>query len=339
MSIESCRGKSKDGKESVWPFRGICLSVPKQKDYEVFKQLIAEVLPTYKCNTLVLLIRYRYQFKSHPQVSDREALSPAQAEEIAGICRENGIRIIPKMNLFGHQSGEKRGSEQGLLRSYPELDETPEKEQVGYCRSLCPRHPLSKKLVFDLADELIDAFKADAIHVGLDEVFEIGECPRCKDTPNHILFSEWVNTLHQHFVKEKGVEMLMWADRLLDGNETGYGSWEASVNDTWKAIDTIPKDIILCDWHYLKRDSYPSMPLFLDKGFRVVACPWKEIEATEAFLEYVSEFDSEGFLGVLATTWSDSGPVARFLLDLESEPDEKSQKVGNSFIRAMTFNA
>ena len=44
--------------------------------------------------------------------------------------------------------------------------------------------------------------------------------------------------------------MLMWGDRLLDGKKMRYGKWEAAANGTAPAIDRIPKDIILCDWHY-----------------------------------------------------------------------------------------
>lgn len=325
------------GKGTDWSFRGVCLNVPKQKDIELFKRLITEVMPEYKCNTLVLLIRYKYQFQSHPEVSDNEPLTPAQAAEIGTLCRQNNIRIIPKMNLLGHQSGKEKGSELGLLRAYPEFDETPDLETVRYCRSLCPRHPKIKDVVFDLGDELIDAFSADAIHVGLDEVFEIGKCHRCKDTTNAELFAEWVNALHSHFVDEENVEMLMWGDRLLDSESTGYSEWDASANDTWKSIDEIPKDIIICDWHYGERDSYPSIPIFANNGFRVVACPWKELKATEAFLRYVSENKADKFLGVLQTSWCDSGMVARYLCDEDDKVEDTPKLVGESFKFAMTF--
>lgn len=318
-----------------WQFRGFCLSVPKQKDMDIFKRLISEVLPKYDCNALVFLIRYRYQFRSHPEVSDKEPLIESQAKEIGELCRQNDIRIIPKMNLLGHQSWRGAGLE-GLLRAHPEFDETPDQPEVRYCRSICPRHPNVKEVIFDLADELIDAFEADAIHVGLDEVFEIGLCPRCKGTPNSVLFAEWVKALHDHFVKEKGVEMLMWSDRLLDGEATGYGEWEASLNNTWQNIDEIPKDIIMCDWHYGKRESYPSIPYFISKGFRVLACPWRELEATRAFMEYVADKDDK-FLGVLQTSWCDSGMVARYLCDGDPSVDDVAKQVGESFKFVMTF--
>jgi len=326
-----------ESKGADWPFRGICLGVPKQEDMEIFGRLITEVLPAYNCNTLVLLTRYRYQFKSHSDVSVRGALSSEQAANIANLCRQNNIRIIPKMNLLGHQSGKSRGSEDGLLRAYPELDETPDLSEVRYCRSLCPLHPQAKPIVFDLMDEMIDAFGADAIHVGLDEVFEIGKCPRCKDVPNAELFADWVNALHGHLVGEKKVEMLMWGDRFLDSATTGYGEWEASANDTWSMIDSVPKDIIMCDWHYGERESYPSIPYFADKGFRMVACPWKEPKAAEALLRYGSNSGTEKFLGVLQTSWCDSGMVARYLCDADAEIEDIPKLVGDSFKRLMTF--
>jgi hypothetical protein len=324
-------------KGADWSFRGFCLGVPKQKDMDLFKRMISEVLPSYGCNTVVFLIRYRYQFKSHPEVADSEALTADQAAEIADLCRQNNIRIIPKMNLLGHQSGKGKGSEQGLLRVRPEFDETPDMEEVRYCRSLCPQHPDVKEVVFDLMGEMIDAFNADAIHVGLDEVFEIGKCPRCKDIPTGELFANWVKALHGYAVDEKKAEMLMWSDRLLDSKTTGYGEWEASANDTWTKIDEIPRDVIMCDWHYGKRDAYPSIPYFTGKGFRVVSCPWKELDATEAFLNYASSVENENFLGVLQTSWCDSGAVARYLLDSDTEVDEIPKKVGESFKFVMTF--
>lgn len=318
-----------------WPVRGLCLGVPKQADLDVFETLISQVLPEYGCNTLVLLTRYRYQFERHPAVADQPALSFAQAGRLAGLCREHGIRLIPKMNLLGHQSERARGSEQGLLRAYPEFDETPEQNEVRYCRSLCPRHPQVKGVVFDLIDELVDAFEADAIHVGLDEVFEIGLCPRCRGTANAQLFAEWVTSLHEYIAGKHGIEMWMWGDRLLDAETTGYGEWEASANHTWEAIEQIGRDVVICDWHYEVRDNgYPSLPYFLDKGFRVVAGPWRNATAADLFLSDAARQTSDKMLGVLSTSWCDSGAVARYLCG-DASIEGTPQQVGEVFKLAM----
>jgi len=69
-------------------------------------------------------------------------------------------------------------------------------------------------------------------------------CARCRGKDPADLFARAVNDLHGHIVGQRMVEMLMWADRLLDANSTRYGKWEAADNGTAPAIDRIPKDIL-----------------------------------------------------------------------------------------------
>ena len=70
--------------------------------------------------------------------------------------------------------------------------------------------------------------------------------------------------------------MLMWGDRLLDAKTTGHSRWEASTNGTAPAIDRIPTDIVVCDWHYGRQDDYPSIPLLQKKRFRVWPAGWRD---------------------------------------------------------------
>ena len=90
-------------------------------------------------------------------------------------------------------------------------------------------------------DELIFVFEADALHVGMDEVFLIGEdrCPRCKGLNKARLFAKAVNDYHNRLVKKHKIEMLMWGDRLIDAGKINYGKWEASANGTAGAINLI----------------------------------------------------------------------------------------------------
>ena len=228
---------------------------------DTVEKLIVEGLAPLGFNALILEVDYGFQFKSHPEL-ETGGLNKEQARELAEVCRQHGIRLIPLMNCLGHQSwGARPGA---LLKKYPQFDETPgipQDDKKIYCREWCPSHPDVNKIVFDLIDELIDAFDADAFHVGMDEVFLIGDkdCPRCKGKDVGELFAKVVNELHDHLVGEKGVEMLMWSDRLLDSKTTGYGRWEASDTGSHRAIDRVPKDIIMCDWHYEMPAVYQRM--------------------------------------------------------------------------------
>ena len=125
-----------------------------------------------------------------------------------------------------------------------------------------------------MVDEICDVFETDAFHAGMDEVFYIGDdkCPRCSGRDKAELFAGEVNTISNHLAL-KNRKLWIWGDRLIDGKTTGMGMWEASMNNTYRAIDLINKDVMICDWHYERPDQ--SAVYFASKGLCVVTCPWR----------------------------------------------------------------
>jgi hypothetical protein len=168
-------------------------------------------------------------------------------------------------------------------------------------------NPRTNEIVFALVDELIDAFDAKAFHVGMDEVFLLSNehATATKNLDPADVFAKVVNDLHAHIVRNRGVVMLMWADRLIDGKRWNMGEWEASKVGTAPAVDKIPKDIILCPWHYELREKYESLPMFMDKGFCILPASWKNTDATLALIRYGQQHQTAGRLvGHIFTTWS-----------------------------------
>jgi len=175
----------------------------------------------------------------------------------------------------------------------------------------------------------------------MDEVFYIGEndCPRCKGKNKAELFAGEVTLIRDHLAASN-LELWIWGDRLLDGKTTGLGMWEASENDTYGAIDLIPKDVVICDWHYEKAE--PTAAIFALKGFRVIACPYNKPDVTRAQLELIQSFRQNSnkilksrFLGVMQTVWS---PADRFL-DLYNGEKENARAMGsvNSFNEMLQY--
>jgi len=200
------------------PVRGVRLSAPMPNEVQRMVKFIREVLPKEGVNTLVLEINYRYKFEKHPEVADADPLTRDDARAIAAAARESGIELIPLVNLLGHQSWAKKTF--GLLTSHPEFDETqglyPDNKDI-YCRSYCPLHPQLHAVVFDIIDEVLDAFEAKSFHAGMDEVFLIGEdsCPRCKGKNKGELFAGEVKAVHDHMAA-RGGRLWIWSDRLID---------------------------------------------------------------------------------------------------------------------------
>jgi hypothetical protein len=258
-------------------------------------------------NVIILEVDYGFRFQSYPKLRrGREPITPEGAAKLTAVCRKNGIRLIPQFQCLGHQSW--KADTGPLLTVYPEFDLTPGAfpENKGiYCREWDPLNPKVNEVVFKLIDEIIDAFKADALHVGMDEVFLLGsdKSPSTRGKDPAKLFARAVNDLHQHLVKDRKVEMLMWGDRLIDAKKYNWGEWEASKNGTAPAVDLIPKDIIVCPWHYERHEAYPSIPMFLEKGFRVLPASWRNVEASRALIEYSRKEKSPKMLGHLFTTW------------------------------------
>jgi hypothetical protein len=298
--------------------RGIHLAAPMPDEMALAERFIKEALPKEGVNVLVLEFNYRYQFPRHTGVIDARPLSTADVKRLVAASRAAGVRLIPMINLLGHQSWARNTF--GLLRAHPEFDETPGKypnNQGIYCRSYCPLHPQVHEVVFDLIDDLADAAEADAFHVGMDEVFLLGEddCPRCKGKNKAELFAGEVRALRDHLAKSNR-KLWIWGDRFLDGVTTGIGEWEASKNGTAPSIDTVPKDIVICDWHY--EAAHPTAAYFALKGFDVVSSPWRRSSVALRQLDLIrlaransNPVVAARLQGMLQTTWCGFGPFAR----------------------------
>ena len=300
------------------PVIGLCIDAPGPDRLDRFLSFMENELAPGGINTLVLMVNYGYEYESYPNIRQEHSLSKSDVKRIVSIARKHNIRLIPQVNLMGHQSW--HGTPKGLLREYPEFDENPSvkypekyewpNEDGFYCKSYCPLHPGVHKVVFALVDEIMEVFEADAFHAGLDEVFYIGEdeCPRCGGKDRSELFAGEVNLVRNHLA-EKGHELWIWGDRLIDGKTTGLGLWEASENDTHRAIDMISKDVVICDWHYERAD--PTAALFALKGFRVITCPYRHPEVTRAQLEMFDSFRNNSvdrvkdrYFGFMQTVWN-----------------------------------
>ncbi len=155
---------------------------------------------------------------------------------------------------------------------------------------------------------MAEAFEADAFHVGMDEVYLLGsgECPLCRGKNPAELYAAQVNALHRHIVGEKKMRMLMWADRVIGPKYQGYSRFDNASNNLSAAIDLIPKDIVMCDWHYEWKKSYPSVPYLISKGFRVWPSGFEPLAATRAFSDYARSLKSDRVIGYLATTWNET---------------------------------
>ena len=342
----SVPGISQEKIDSLLPVRGLCIAAPRPGELNAFVDFIKKELIPAKINTLILRVEYNYRFESHPELSDSDALTKADVKRIVKICRENSIKVIPQIDMLGHQSWASRPG--ALLRVYPDFDETPAIKYPEkyvwpnadklYCKSYCPLHPKVHDVVFAVIDEICDVYETDTFHAGMDEVFYLGEdqCPRCSGRDKAELFAGEVTLLRNHLAL-KNRHLWIWGDRLIDGKTTGIGEWEASYNNTSRAVDMIPKDVTICDWHYERADQ--TAVYFAMKGFDVVTCPWREPAVAVQQLDDMVRFRNSStpemrsrFKGIVQTQWSDASV---FIDSFYGKGREKQERNAGKCFRAI----
>lgn len=300
------------------PYRGLAIAAPNPDSLDRFLTFIDEELAPRNINLLVLRVDYRFEYQSYPELRAETTLSLADIKRLVSTARRHDIELIPQINLLGHQSwAEKAGR---LLTVFPEFDETPHVKMPAeykwpnddglYCKSYCPLHPDVHDVVFPLVDEICDAFESSAFHAGMDEVFYIADenCPRCSGKDPAKLFADEVTRIRDHLAKADRT-LWIWGDRLLDADTTGIGMWEAADNGTAPAIDLIPTDVVINDWHYEHAEATPAH--FALKGLSVLACPWNKPDVAQAQLDQALDFRKNSnptlaarHRGILLTYWS-----------------------------------
>ena len=304
--------------QNVFAVNGFCIAAPDRNGVQKFVDFIDAELAPAGINTLVLRVDFNYAYTSRPELQEENPLNKEDVKKMVAVCKKNGINLIHQVNLLVNQSWAEKTNK--LLEVYPEFDETPHikvpekyewpNDDNLYCKSYCPQHPQVHDVVFDLMDEIMEVFEAKAFHAGLDEVFYIADskCPRCKGMDPATLFAQEVTLLSNHLAA-KGKRLWMWGDRLIDASTSDIGMWEASMNNTARAIDMIPKTVVICDWHYEK--AIPTPAYFALKGFDVIACPWRKPKVAESQVQMMADFKhnstpetSKKYLGMMQTVWS-----------------------------------
>jgi len=261
-----------------------------------------------KFNAIIIQLNNNVSYKSRPEIVSDEAenmrkiikigqtISINELRNIILYANKKGIEVIPELKLLTHQ-------EKLFRRTYPQLMIN----EVTYD----PNKKKVYEIVFDLIDELLRIFNPTYFHIGHDEMREYW-----KTRPNHksVIPSYEEYAYHANkistYLKNKGVKTLMWGDMLINPKHFNLSkkmlktSFHGDIQNYYKAIEQLDRDIIIVDWHNWGDDKrFPSIDYFLSKGFRVIGSTWKNPTTIYNFGKYLCNKNNENIIGVIATTW------------------------------------
>jgi len=138
-------------------------------------------------------------------------------------------------------------------------------------------------------------------HLGCDEA-QPPSCSECRKAPYGELVCRHIAGLAE-FVKSRGARAMIWHDMLLKRGDPRWKGFIAFGSKTTATLpDTLPKDVVICDWQYYKntRKDWPTMAYFKEKGFSVAGCPFTNYESMKSMADGIAEI---GGFGYIQTTW------------------------------------
>ncbi|XP_049786014.1 hexosaminidase D-like [Schistocerca cancellata] len=131
--------------------------------------------------------------------------SPQEVQALLRAAEASQLEVIPLVQTFGHVEFALKHREFEGLREVPES-----------AQALCPSLNASLDFVEKLIDQVMKAHQgARYLHIGCDEVFQMGECPRCRTQMRDALFLTHVARV-AGLVRSKypSVTPIIWDDML-----------------------------------------------------------------------------------------------------------------------------
>ena len=286
-------------------FRGVHFCWFPECSAKLIERLV-RVAASYKFNYVVLESWGVFKSERYPFLSLPDApLDAAEAKRLVAIAKDLGITIIPQVNIYGHAAFSRM-----VVGKHVALDYGPEHLPLfepynGW--NWCLSNPDARKVLKGFIEEVHEAFgNPPFFHIGCDEA-DPPSCPVCRAAKPYTTLVEAHIKDVADLLRKRGARAMMWHDMLIEKGKWGKFYAHGSPDDA-KMADTLPKDIVICDWYYDgvpdKTEGaglYPTMDYFASKGFSVVTSPWQHWKGIDAQAEYVRE---KGYFGFLETVWN-----------------------------------
>jgi hypothetical protein len=173
----------------------------------------------------------------------------------------------------------------------------------------CPSEPLVYAKQSEAIRATVQLLHPKTIHIGHDEVGLVNADSRCKrrHMPGYELFAEQLNRAFQN-VKEvnPNIDVQLWSDSINPYHNAADIHLE-------KTADLLTRQFIVDHWFYdvnsaRERDlMQKGMAFFLQRGFRIVVCPWEHLTNHQYWEELLRTYapGNPGVLGVMHTEWND----------------------------------
>ena len=240
----------------VLSYRAVHFDVKHHLDHMNYYYESIDRLARYKINAIVFEFEDKLRYQRQPLVGAPQSISIDEMAALTRYARERHIEITPLVQGLGHATFILKHQEYANLRELP-----------WNTWAFCPLNEGTYQVLFDLYRDAIEATPGSKyLHIGGDEIGNIGLCPRCKpmaDKEGMLSLSlYWLKRVCE-FAKENGRIPVFWDDMpLKEGgvyestwndevtSEEAAKSWKEGTPKLDKLLEDFPKNCVYMRWNY-----------------------------------------------------------------------------------------
>jgi hexosaminidase len=318
----------------VLSYRAVHFDVKHHLDHMNYYYESIDRLARYKINAVVFEFEDKLRYQRQPLVGAPQSISIDEMAALTRYARERHIEITPLVQGLGHATF--------ILKhqAYAHLRELPWNRWA-----FCPLHEGTYQVLFDLYRDAIEATPGSKyLHIGGDEIGNIGLCPRCKpmaDKEGMLSLSlYWLKRVCEFAggngripvfwddmpLKHGGVYESTWSDEVT--SDEAVKAWEKGTPELDKLLEDFPKNCVYMRWNYsmarqpgniLALDWYRSRGLkamiatatnadggmFFQSDERDKGSASSGIITIQSFVQLAAEKNIDG---MLCTAWDDASP-------------------------------
>jgi len=305
-------------------YRAIHIDVKHHLDTMKYYYDSINRLARYKINAIIFEFEDKLRFRRRPLVGAPQSISIDEMAALTRYARRRHIEISPLVQGLGHATFILKHEKYAHLREDP-------KSRWAFC----PADEGTYEVLFDLYLDAFDATPGSRyLHVGGDEVGEIGLCPRCKPMADKegklALNLYWLKRVcdfaQKHnripifwddmIFKYAGVWQTMWSD--LDHEEVTQ-LWEKGEPILDSVLEGYPKNCVYMRWNYTlarQEGNNKALEWFNKRKLRsMIATAAQNVhpllpqdDRINIIQSFIKVADEQKISGMLCTAWDDSSP-------------------------------
>jgi len=305
-------------------YRAIHIDVKHHLDTMKYYYDSVDRMARYKINAIIFEFEDKLRYRRRPLVGAPQAISIDEMAALTNYARERHIEISPLVQGLGHATFILKHEKYAHLREVPDSR-----------WAFCPVDEGTYEVLFDLYLDAFDATPGSRyLHVGGDEVGEIGQCSRCKPMAEKegklALNLYWLNRVCE-FARKHNRIPIFWDDMIFKyaglWNTMGSDFSHEKVVELWKkgepildsVLEQYPKNCVYMRWNYSlarQEGNIRALEWFRKQGLKaMIATAAQNVhpllpqnDRVNIIQSFVRLADEKNIDGMLCTAWDDSSP-------------------------------